>query len=126
MKREKPYPNIPKPRPNLQILIRIPCTPFSLNLTCPCAVCHRLEFLSAQDQTSRDQNDGNQRLYCDIERDNGEEIARCCRSAGCASGEGDVAVECCVFVGRVSSDCSMLDFVLERGMFGCIEYLRMG
>lgn len=70
----------------------------------------RLKFLSSRNQTRGDQNDSNQCLYRDVEGDNGEEVGCCCGScAGCAGGEGDVAVEGCVFVGRVSSDYSTLD-----------------
>jgi hypothetical protein len=90
-------------------------------------MCHWLQFLGSQNQTRGDQNNGNQCLYCDIEGDNGEEVGCCCRGcAGCAGGEGDVAVECCVLVGGVPSDYGRLDPWPEKKELGILTHEPVG
>lgn len=67
-KERKTHPHIPKPNPLLKPAVRIPPTTFSLDLSRPRAPSDRLQLLRSQNETNRDQDDGDKRLNRDIQR----------------------------------------------------------
>lgn len=65
------HPNIPKPIPLLQPPVRIPRSPFPLNLPCPFTPANRLQFLHSKDEAERYHHERDEGFHDDVLRDGG-------------------------------------------------------